>query len=104
MACISRDDGARLEDTEASYRPALLHTLPMHRAKRVPVAPLMTAVSPSGCISSGNKYALRAIMRSKKASASCRSRCKGRNEMDPPLCGSTAMSHKECTICEPIEP
>ena len=24
--------------------------------------------------------------------------------MDPPLCGSTAMSHKEFTIREPIEP
>ena len=24
--------------------------------------------------------------------------------MDPPLCGSTAMSHNECTIREPIEP
>src|SRR5216683_2903329 len=28
----------------------------------------------------------------------------GRNEMDPPLCGSTAMSHNEFTIREPIEP
>src|SRR5215470_5828668 len=28
----------------------------------------------------------------------------GRNEMDPPLCGTTAMSHNECTISEPIEP
>jgi hypothetical protein len=28
----------------------------------------------------------------------------GRNEMDPPLCGSTAMSHKEFQIREPIEP
>src|SRR6266446_9680058 len=29
----------------------------------------------------------------------------GRNEMDPPLCGSTAMSHKEFKkISEPIEP
>src|SRR5438445_544970 len=28
----------------------------------------------------------------------------GRNEMDPPLCGSTSMSHNECTIREPIEP
>jgi hypothetical protein len=26
----------------------------------------------------------------------------GRNEMDPPLCGSTAMSHNEFTIREPI--
>src|SRR5256885_701857 len=26
------------------------------------------------------------------------------NEMDPPLCGSTAMSHNGFTICEPIEP
>ena len=24
--------------------------------------------------------------------------------MDPPLCGSTSMSHNECTISEPIEP
>ena len=29
---------------------------------------------------------------------------KGRNEMDPPLCGSTSMSHNEFTISEPIEP
>jgi hypothetical protein len=28
----------------------------------------------------------------------------GRNEMDPPLCGTTAMSHNEFTISEPIEP
>ena len=28
----------------------------------------------------------------------------GRNEMDPPLCGSTAMSHNEFTIREPLEP
>jgi hypothetical protein len=28
----------------------------------------------------------------------------GRNEMDPPLCGSTAMSHNAFTISEPIEP
>ena len=28
----------------------------------------------------------------------------GRNEMDLPLCGSTAMSHNEFTISEPIEP
>jgi transposase len=28
----------------------------------------------------------------------------GRNEMDPPLCGSTAMSHHEFQIREPIEP
>src|SRR5215472_12994193 len=28
----------------------------------------------------------------------------GSNEMDPPLCGSTSMSHNEFTICEPIEP
>jgi transposase len=28
----------------------------------------------------------------------------GRNEMDPPLCGSTAMSHNEFQIREPIEP
>jgi transposase len=28
----------------------------------------------------------------------------GRNEMDPPLCGSTAMSHNEFKISEPIEP
>ena len=29
----------------------------------------------------------------------------GRNEMDPPLCGSTAMSHNEFKkIREPIEP
>jgi hypothetical protein len=28
----------------------------------------------------------------------------GRNEMDPPLCGSTSMSHNEFTIREPIEP
>ena len=28
----------------------------------------------------------------------------GRNEMDPPLCGSTAMSHNAFTIREPIEP
>src|SRR3989454_9142437 len=28
----------------------------------------------------------------------------GRNEMAPPLCGSTAMSHNECTIREPREP
>jgi hypothetical protein len=27
----------------------------------------------------------------------------GRNEMDPPLCGSTAMSHNEFTISEPVE-
>jgi hypothetical protein len=26
------------------------------------------------------------------------------NEMDPPLCGSTAMSHNEFKIREPIEP
>src|SRR5215475_4744773 len=28
----------------------------------------------------------------------------GRNEMDPPLCGSTSMSHNEFTSSEPIEP
>src|SRR5215831_12809091 len=28
----------------------------------------------------------------------------GRNEMDPPLCGSTAMSHNEFQSNEPIEP
>src|SRR6266545_3612016 len=28
----------------------------------------------------------------------------GRNEMDPPLCGSTAMSHNEFKSSEPIEP
>src|SRR5712664_2930602 len=28
----------------------------------------------------------------------------GRNEMDPPLCGSTSMSHNEFTTREPIEP
>jgi len=28
----------------------------------------------------------------------------GRNEMDPPLCGSASMSHNECTIRAPIEP
>src|SRR6266540_2105934 len=28
----------------------------------------------------------------------------GRNEMDPPLCETTAMSHNEFTIREPIEP
>src|SRR6266566_9901584 len=28
----------------------------------------------------------------------------GRNEMDPPLCGSTAMSHHEFQIHEPMEP
>jgi hypothetical protein len=28
----------------------------------------------------------------------------GRNEMDPPLCGSTAMSHNEFTIRELMEP
>src|SRR5262249_54404563 len=28
----------------------------------------------------------------------------GRNEMDPPLCGSTVISHNECTISTPIEP
>src|SRR5215813_1868281 len=28
----------------------------------------------------------------------------GRNEMDPPLCGTTAMSHNECTMSEPMEP
>src|SRR5262249_13596753 len=28
----------------------------------------------------------------------------GRNEMDPPLCGSTSMSHNEFTSNEPIEP
>ena len=28
----------------------------------------------------------------------------GRNEMDPPLCGSTSMSHNKFTIREPIEP
>jgi hypothetical protein len=28
----------------------------------------------------------------------------GRNKMDLPLCGSTAMSHNEFTISEPIEP
>jgi transposase len=28
----------------------------------------------------------------------------GRNEMDPPLCGSTAMSHNEFQSSEPIEP
>jgi hypothetical protein len=28
----------------------------------------------------------------------------GSNEMDPPLCGSTAISHNEFTISEPIEP
>jgi hypothetical protein len=28
----------------------------------------------------------------------------GRNEMDPPLCGTTAMSHNEFQISEPIEP
>src|SRR5882724_11085255 len=30
--------------------------------------------------------------------------CHGRNEMDPPLCGSTAMSHNEFQSSEPIEP
>src|SRR5713101_9550565 len=29
---------------------------------------------------------------------------KGRNEMDPPLCGSTSMSHNEFKIREPMEP
>src|SRR2546423_205435 len=29
---------------------------------------------------------------------------RGRNEMAPPLCGSTAMSHHEFTIREPREP
>src|SRR4029453_17618498 len=28
----------------------------------------------------------------------------GRNEMDPPLCGSTTMSHNEFQISEPIKP
>src|SRR6266478_1332980 len=28
----------------------------------------------------------------------------GRNEMDPPLCGSTAISHNEFKIREPMEP
>src|SRR5262249_21257211 len=28
----------------------------------------------------------------------------GINEMDPPLCGSASMSHKECTIRAPIKP
>src|SRR5215468_6444854 len=28
----------------------------------------------------------------------------GSNEMDPPLCGSAAMSHNAFTISEPIEP
>src|SRR5919199_4721494 len=28
----------------------------------------------------------------------------GSNEMDPPLCGSTSVSHNEFTISEPIEP
>jgi hypothetical protein len=28
----------------------------------------------------------------------------GRNEMDPPLCRSTAMSHNGFTIREPIKP
>ena len=28
----------------------------------------------------------------------------GRNEMDPPLCGSTAMRHNECQSSEPREP
>ena len=32
------------------------------------------------------------------------SRSFGRNEMDPPLCGSTAISHNEFKISEPIEP
>src|SRR3989441_1251985 len=36
--------------------------------------------------------------------ASTRTCATGRNEMDPPLCGSTAMSHNEFTIREPIEP
>ena len=31
-------------------------------------------------------------------------RALGRNEMDPPLCGSTAMSHNEFRSSEPIEP
>src|SRR5215510_14881254 len=31
-------------------------------------------------------------------------RANGRNEMDPPLCGSTAMSHNEFLSSEPIEP
>jgi hypothetical protein len=31
-------------------------------------------------------------------------RLPGRNEMDPPLCGSTSMSHHEFTMREPIEP
>ena len=26
----------------------------------------------------------------------------GRNEMDPPLCGSTSMSHNECKIRAPM--
>src|SRR2546428_10449457 len=30
--------------------------------------------------------------------------CHGRNEMDPPLCGSTAMSHNEFQSSEPMEP
>src|SRR5213080_2077265 len=29
---------------------------------------------------------------------------RGRNEMDPPLCGSTSMSHNECKIRPPMEP
>jgi hypothetical protein len=28
----------------------------------------------------------------------------GRNKMDPPLCGSTSMSHNEFKIREPMEP
>jgi hypothetical protein len=28
----------------------------------------------------------------------------GRNEMDPPLCGSTSMSHNDFKIREPMEP
>jgi hypothetical protein len=31
-----------------------------------------------------------------------RSRGVGRNEMDPPLCGSTSMSHNEFKIREPM--
>src|SRR6266446_401217 len=41
----------------------------------------------------------------RRQSAALLTAVKGRNEMDPPLCGSTAMSHHECKkISEPMEP
>src|SRR5215475_5849051 len=44
------------------------------------------------------------ILRCLSSTSQSRAALYGRNEMDPLLCGSTSMSHNECTIREPIEP